>query len=90
MTTTNEKMADALDNIEALAQSFRDYLNGSGSAPDLLHEVSALTGNVNDLTEGLVQSARFSGYTWAEVGQALGTSRQAAQQRFGSEHTSGI
>ncbi len=30
-----------------------------------------------------VARARESGHTWAEIGQILGTSRQAAFQRFG-------
>ena len=32
-----------------------------------------------------VRAARGAGASWAEVGDALGTSRQAAQQRFGGE-----
>jgi hypothetical protein len=32
-----------------------------------------------------VNRARDAAATWAEVGEALGVSRQAAQQRFGSE-----
>jgi hypothetical protein len=39
-----------------------------------------------DAEEGLamtVARARESGHTWAEIGQVLGTSRQAAFQRFG-------
>lgn len=31
----------------------------------------------------LVEGLRRQGVTWAEVGKALGVSRQAAQQRFG-------
>jgi hypothetical protein len=30
-----------------------------------------------------VQDARAAGSTWAEIGTALGTSRQAAQERYG-------
>ncbi len=29
-----------------------------------------------------VAQARLSGHTWAEIGQALGMSRQAAHERF--------
>jgi hypothetical protein len=32
-----------------------------------------------------VVMARKSGQSWASIGFALGTSRQAAQQRFGSD-----
>jgi hypothetical protein len=31
-----------------------------------------------------VNEARRQGWTWATVGDTLGTTRQAAQQRFGS------
>jgi hypothetical protein len=32
-----------------------------------------------------VARARKSGHSWASIGFALGTTRQAAQQRFGSD-----
>lgn len=76
------RMADALDNLDALSSMFRDYLAGEGSALELLRLTSWLHSNADDLTRGLVHSARFAGYTWAEVGDALGTSRQAAHERF--------
>ena len=31
---------------------------------------------------GRVMQARAAGVTWAQIGQTLGTTRQAAQQRF--------
>ena len=31
-----------------------------------------------------VTEARKAGYTWSQIGDVMGTSRQAAQQRFGS------
>lgn len=31
---------------------------------------------------GLVQAARANGATWQQIGNALGTSRQAAQARY--------
>lgn len=34
--------------------------------------------------EAAVQRARDEGATWAQVGEALGVTRQAAWQRFGS------
>ncbi len=35
-----------------------------------------------DDVDARVFGARAAGFTWAEVGQALGMTRQAAQQRF--------
>jgi hypothetical protein len=40
------------------------------------------------LVDRAVRAARGAGASWAEVGAALGTSRQAAQQRFASGRTS--
>ena len=36
-----------------------------------------------------VAVARKSGHSWASIGFAVGTTRQAAQQRFGSDEASG-
>jgi hypothetical protein len=33
----------------------------------------------------LVKSSRMAGATWQEIGEALGVSRQAAQQRYGDK-----
>jgi hypothetical protein len=35
-----------------------------------------------DYVPGLVRAARISGATWEQIGDALGVSRQAAQQRY--------
>jgi hypothetical protein len=35
-----------------------------------------------------VAKAQQAGHSWASIGFALGTTRQAAQQRFGSDETS--
>ena len=35
-----------------------------------------------------VAKARKAGHSWASVGFALGTTRQAAQQRFGTDEAS--
>lgn len=39
---------------------------------------------VGDLLRNAVASARAAGASWETIGQALGMSRQAAQQRFGA------
>lgn len=39
---------------------------------------------VRDLLREAVGSARGAGHSWADIGGALGMSRQAAQQRFGT------
>jgi len=43
----------------------------------------SLVALVDDILHSLVQQARAEGHTWAEVGEVLHVSRQAAFQRFG-------
>lgn len=38
---------------------------------------------VHETLQALVDEARAVGHTWQEIGDVLGTSRQAAYQRFG-------
>ena len=50
-----------------------------------LDAIAFIQGAASELGEGMraaVQGARQAGHTWAEVGQVLGMSRQAAFQRF--------
>lgn len=52
-----------------------------------LPAVAAALAAVREAEEHLrqtVEAARSSGHTWAELGEVLGTSRQAAFQRFGN------
>lgn len=51
-----------------------------------LTTVTAVRALARVVDEGLreaVQNARQTGHTWAEIGELLGTTRQAAFQRFG-------
>lgn len=60
---------------------------GSDTGAELgdLADVVCLLDWLNDLTPILVERARINGpATWGEIGQALGISKQAAQQRFGA------
>ena len=45
--------------------------------------IQSLTRTVEDGMREAVQRARQVGHTWAEIGELLGTTRQAAFQRFG-------
>lgn len=51
-------------------------LEGLGAA----RELAAAAG---DMLQGAVDAARAAGHSWREIGAVLGTSRQAAFQRFG-------
>jgi hypothetical protein len=73
---------------EAGARAAREYLQellSSEVAATPLDAIAIAQGAMAGVEEGLraaVERARASGHTWAEVGQVLGTTRQAAFQRF--------
>jgi hypothetical protein len=54
----------------------------TGDVESLTHLIS-LADDVNDAIQQAVNGLRTAGYSWAEIGSRLGTSRQAAQQRWG-------
>ena len=53
---------------------------------ELLTDAVILSGRLGELADDLVdhfvQKARHGGASWAEIGQAIGVSKQAAQKRF--------
>lgn len=75
--------------VGALGQAAaRDLLRQllSEKPESALEAIAFIQGAVSELAEGMqaaVRRARDGGSTWAEVGQVLGISRQAAFQRFG-------
>lgn len=50
---------------------------------EALGDAAALLAGVEQLLQARVDLARRHERTWQEIGDALGVSRQAAQQRFG-------
>ena len=75
MSTYSEKQLieaiKALDMLEA--QEFGDRI-------ETLREIIGLA---YDMIGGEVAAARASGWSWAQLAPALGTTRQGAQQRYG-------
>src|SRR5581483_5995993 len=61
---------------------------GPGSSLERLTAASELAGKLrargDELLDHFVDAARSSGSSWNDIGCALGTSKQAAQQRFGA------
>lgn len=53
------------------------------SALDAIAFVRGAASAVDEGMRAVVQRARDAGHTWAEIGEVLGTTRQAAFQRFG-------
>ena len=73
-TAHAEALLDAIDPDARLADDPRE-LRRIGLA---LRDVRAADAELREA----VKAAREAGYTWADVGLTLGTSRQAAQARF--------
>ena len=70
-TTTPSRLADALRRL------------GSGPPLEALTAAHELSSAAGDALQEAVDAARAVGHTWREIGDVLGTSRQAAFQRFG-------
>jgi hypothetical protein len=64
-----------------------DVLRADEQSEDQVMRAIAATRSLDALVEetlrGLVEQARAAGHTWAEIGELLHVSRQAAFQRFG-------
>jgi hypothetical protein len=77
--------ADAAADGRAAARGLLGQLLSEEPASPL-DAIAFIQGAASEIGEGMqaaVQRARKAGQTWAEVGQVLGISRQAAFQRFG-------
>ena len=73
--------------LEAQANKGRLRLVGTwGKKPlDDLRVACAASGAVDKLIRQTVEDARGAGCTWAEIGRALGMSKQSAWERFSGE-----
>ncbi|MEV6377280.1 hypothetical protein [Micromonospora musae] len=52
---------------------------------EALRDLVALSSAIDDAIGQAVIGLRAFGYSWAEIGQRLGISKQAAQQRWGGQ-----
>jgi hypothetical protein len=71
-------------NAELVSRALRGA--GAADGPSMMAAVAAtrtLDLTVNDILRALVRQARAQGCTWAEIGEVLHVTRQAAFQRFG-------
>ena len=82
MTLTAQEIEDVA--VDAATLAYR-YLPARGQET-ALDEIALQGAVVAKATELLIKDviyARKIGRSWGEIGQALGVSRQAAQQRYG-------
>lgn len=74
-TDTKLLLAAVLDQLHALTTSTQP-------AADRLEALHAVAAAVAVDTEEAITELRQTGATWADVGQVLGVTRQAAHQRY--------
>jgi len=72
---------DNLDTVDRLADAIARV--GSGSSLAALAAARDLAAAASETMQQAVDRARASGHSWREIGDVLGTTRQAAFQRFG-------
>lgn len=78
---------DILEHADELAQRFEDYEPTEGDEVPLEEYLLKRAVMARARCEGqiveAVAAARSRGITWNQIGELLGTSPQAAQQRYG-------
>ena len=70
-------------NVQLVAEVLRADGRPSGQVVRAIAATRSLETIVEDTLRALVDQARAAGQTWAEIGEVLHVSRQAAFQRFG-------
>ena len=75
-----------LTNVQLVANVLRaDEDDSPGQVMRAIAATRSLDMIVDDTLHALVEQARAAGHTWAEIGELLHVSRQAAFQRFGGD-----
>jgi hypothetical protein len=79
---------EILDHADQMAQRFEDYQLADGDERPveeyLLQRAALARARSERQVLDAVTAARAAGIPWSKIGELLGTSAQAAQQRYGS------
>jgi len=79
---------EILDQADELAKRFEEYEPGEGDQVPveeyLLRRAALARARSEREVVDAVSAARSSGISWNKIGEILGTSAQAAQQRYGA------
>jgi hypothetical protein len=79
---------EILDHADELAERFEDHEPAEGDERSveeyLLQRAALARARSERQILDAVASARAAGVTWSRIGELLGTSAQAAQQRYGA------
>ncbi|HEX6300475.1 MAG TPA: hypothetical protein VF148_08425 [Acidimicrobiia bacterium] len=88
MTPTPRSIQEILNQADELAKRFEDYEPGEGDQVPveeyLLRRAALARARSEREVVDAVSAARSSGISWNKIGEILGTSAQAAQQRYGA------
>ena len=81
---------DILDHADELASRFEDYEPAADDERDpkafaALREAVLSRSDAERSIRVAVEQARASGYSWSFIGALLGTSGEAARQRYGAK-----
>lgn len=82
---------DILDHADELAQRFADYKPSDHDERDprifaALRDAVVSRSDAERSIRSTIDQARANGYSWAMIGSLLGTSGEAARQRYASKH----
>jgi hypothetical protein len=79
---------EILDQADELAKRFEEYEPGEGDQVPveeyLMRRAALARARSEREVVDAVSAARSSGISWNKIGEILGTSAQAAQQRYGA------
>jgi hypothetical protein len=78
----------ALDELAAVVEARAAGKSPASRLQTAIEVGHELTDTCDDLIGRFVAQARDAGLSWTEIGQLFGTSKQAAQQRYGAAATS--
>ncbi len=86
------RIQDILDHADDLAKRFEDYEPDSADKRDPeslkhLRDAVLARSNAERSIREAVEAARSDGLSWAAIGSMLGTSGEAARQRYGHPQT---
>ena len=78
---------DILDHADELARRFEDYVPAAGDERDpqiyrALRDAVVSRSDAERSIKNAIDDAREHGYSWAFIGRLLGTSGEAARQRY--------
>ena len=84
LPTDPQTASDLMQKAAAtIAVAAVNWGSGASEAQDAVQALKVAGWQLETAQTALVTECRANGWTWAEIGEWLGTTRQAAQQRYG-------